>query len=172
MFLTPENPAYNNAFAAVPKAVEAFQSLSIDDKLGLLWGLHKHMGALIHTGDLVASSSAGTAEPVRLAGSLDYEVASLAHKEQLRVLRDLVWGVNTPVTLDYEMLSTSNKLAFWRQLAEWMQSGEVIPVPEDYELSAQAAAALNKIVALESRQQVAVLCLIVGKMRADRWRFR
>ena len=47
MLLTPEKVSYSNTFAAVPKAVEAIQSLSIDDQLGLLWVLYENMGGLV-----------------------------------------------------------------------------------------------------------------------------
>ena len=79
-------------------------------------------------------------------------------------MRDLVAGVNNHLTRAYGVLSSNNKLAFWYQLAEWMRSGEVIPTPEDFQLSARATAILNKVVALEFNQQIAVLRLIVGKM--------
>ena len=82
-------------------------------------------------------------------------------------VRNLVGGVSTPISRAYGMLTSNNKLAFWYQLAEWMRSGEVIPVPTGYKLSAPAANVLNKVVALEFGQQIAVLRLIVGKMGVD-----
>ena len=65
------------------------------------------------------------------------------------------------------MLTSNNKLAFWYQLQEWMRSREVVPVPEGYQLSVVATAVLNQVVALEFKQQIAVLRLIVGKMGVD-----
>ena len=161
MLLNTDKPSYSNIFAAVPKTVEAIQSLSIDDQLGLLWVLYKNMGGL------VTPAAPGATERIKLAGGLIYQVANLSHQEQLQFMRDLVARVNTPLTRSYGLLSSNNKLAFWYQLAEWMRSGEVISTPEGYQLSAPATAVLNKIVALEFNQQIAVLRLIVGKMGID-----
>ncbi len=158
MVTTTDKPSYSNIFAAVPLTVKALESLSIDDQLGLLWVLYENMGGL------VTPAAPGATERIKLAGGLIYEVANLSHEEQLQVMRDLVARVNTPITRAYGLLSSNNKLAFWYQLAEWMRSGEVIPTPEGYQLSAPATAVFNKVVTLEFNQQIAVLRLIVGKM--------
>ncbi len=161
MTLTTDKPSYSNIFAAVPQAVEAIQSLSIDDQLGLLWVLYENMGGL------VTPAASDATERIKLAGGLIYEVTNLSEEEQLQFMRDLIGKVNNPLTRSYGFLSSNNKLAFWYQLAEWMRSGEVIPTPGDYQLSAPATAVLNKVVALEFNQQIAVLRLIVGKMGID-----
>ncbi len=158
MLTTTDKPSYSNIFAAVPLAVKAIESLSIDDQLGLLWVLYENMGGL------VTPAAPGATERIKLAGGLIYEVANLSHEEQLQVMRDLVARVSTPITRAYGLLSSNNKLAFWYQLAEWMRSGEVIPTPEGYQLSAPATAVFNKVVRLEFNQQIAVLRLVVGKM--------
>ena len=161
MAFTTENFSYSNTFDGIPKVVEAIQSLSIDDQLGLLWVVYENMGGL------VTPAAPGATERIKLAGSLIYEVASLSYEEQLQLMRDLIGGVNNPLTRSYGLLSSNNKLAFWYQLAEWMRSGEVIATPEGYQLSAPGAAVLKKIVALGFNQQIAVLRLIVGKMGID-----
>ncbi|MDJ0620494.1 MAG: orange carotenoid protein N-terminal domain-containing protein [Calothrix sp. MO_192.B10] len=161
MVKTTDKPSYSNIFDAVPKVVEAIQSLFIDDQLGLLWVLYENMGGL------VTPAAPGATERIKLAGGLIYEVGNLPHQEQLQLMRDLVGGVDNPLTRSYGLLSSNNKLAFWYQLAEWMRSGEVIPTPEGYKLSAPATAVLNRVVALEFNQQIAVLRLIVGKMGID-----
>ena len=158
MLLTTNQPSYSNIFATVPQAVEAIQRLSIDDQLGLLWVLYENMGSL------VTPAAPDATERIKIAGGLIYEVVSLSHEEQLQFMRDLVAQVNTPLTRAYGILTSNNKLAFWYQLAEWMRSGEVIAIPEGYKLSAPANAVLNKVIALEFNQQIAVLRLIVGKM--------
>ncbi len=158
MLLTTNQPSYSNIFATVPQAVEAIQRLSIDDQLGLLWVLYENMGSL------VTPAAPDATERIKIAGGLIYEVVSLSHEEQLQFMHDLVAQVNTPLTRAYGTLISNNKLAFWYQLAEWMRSGEVIAIPEGYQLSAPANAVLNKVVALDFNQQIAVLRLIVGKM--------
>jgi len=163
MSLTTKKPTYShsNIGSTVPNAVKAIQGLPIDDQLGLLWVLYENMGGL------VTPAAPGATERIKLAGGLIYEVANLSHEGQLQVMRDLVAGVNTPVTRAYGVLSSNNKLAFWYQLAEWMRSGEIIPIPVGYKLSAPATAVFNKIVGLEFNQQIAVLRLVVGRMGVD-----
>jgi hypothetical protein len=156
MLLTTDQPSYSNIFAAVPQAVEAIQRLSLDDQLGLLWFLSEKIGGL------VTPTAPGATERIKLVGGLISEVASLSYEEQLQLMRDLLAGVNTPLTRSYALLSSNNKLAFWYQLAQWMRSGEVMPVPDGYQLSPVATAVLNQVVALEFKQKIAVLRLIVG----------
>ena len=158
MVFTSDKPSYSNIFDAVPKAVEAIQSLSIDEQLGLLWVVYENMGGL------VTPPVSGATERIKLAGGLIYQVANLSHEEQLQFMRDLVRRVDNPLTRSYGLLSSNNKLAFWYQLAQLMRSREIISTPEDYQLSAPATAVLNKVMALEFNQQIAVLRLIVGKM--------
>ncbi len=158
MHLTSDKPSYTNIFATVPQAVEAIQRLSIDEQLGLLWVLYDNMGSL------VTPAAPDASERIKIAGGLIYEVVGLPHQEQLQFMRDLVAQVNNPLTRAYGTLTSNNKLAFWYQLAEWMRSGEVIAIPEGYQLSAPANAVLNQVVALDFNQQIAVLRLIVGKM--------
>ena len=161
MVVATNQSSNKNDFATVPNLVEAIRSLSVDDQLGLLWTLYENMGGL------VTPAAPGATERIKLAGGLIYEVANLSHKEQFQVMQDLVAGVNTPITRAYGCLSSNNKLAFWYQLAEWMRSGEVIPVPTNYRLSAPVSAVFNRIVAVEFGQQIAILRLVVAKMGID-----
>ena len=84
MLLTTDKPPYSKIFAAVSQAVEAIQSLSIDDQLGLLWVLYENMGSL------VTSAASDTTERIKIAGGLIYEVVNLPHEQQLQFMRDLV----------------------------------------------------------------------------------
>ena len=161
MFLATEKPSYANIFTAVPKAVEAIQSLSVDDQLGLLWALSAKMGGV------VTPARPSAIERIKLAGGLICEVAKLSDQEQLQFMADLVTGADTPLTRSYGLLSSNNKLAFWYQLAQLMRSGEFILVPEAEQISAAATAVLNQVLALEFNQQIAVLRLVVGKMGFD-----
>ncbi|MGK7892376.1 MAG: orange carotenoid protein N-terminal domain-containing protein [Xenococcus sp. (in: cyanobacteria)] len=158
MLSTTDKPSYTNIFATIPQTVEAIQSLSIDDQLGLLWVLYENMGSL------VTPAAPDASERIKIAGGLIYEVVSLSPQEQLQFMRELVAQVNNHLTRAYGTLTSNNKLAFWYQLAEWMRSGEVIAIPEGYQLSAPANAVLDKVIALDFNQQIAVLRLIVGKM--------
>jgi hypothetical protein len=49
------------------------------------------------------------------------------------------------------------KLGFWYQLGEWMAAGLVAPIPEGYQLSANASAVLSSLKAVEQGQQITLL---------------
>ena len=102
MTLTTDKPSYSNIFAAVPQAVQAIQSLSTDDQLGLLWVLYENMGGL------VTPAAPDATVRIKLTGGLIYEVANLTYEEQFQFMRDLVAGVNNHLTRAYGVLSSNN----------------------------------------------------------------
>lgn len=149
-----------NLFDAVSVARKAFSQLSTDDKLGLLWVVYENMGGPI-------TPAATGAARLQFAQGLLTQVKSLSHDEQLAFMRDLVDHANTPMTRSYGVLTNNTKLAFWFQLAEMMQSGAVIGVPDSYRLSRKANEVFGTISALEFGQQIAFLRQVVTKMGHD-----
>ena len=75
--------------------------------------------------------------------------------------------VGTPVTRAYGVLTSNTKLAFWDQLAEWMRSGIVVPMPADYRASFEVYKALEALRQLDMGQQITVLRNIVTNMGID-----
>ncbi|NEQ98619.1 MAG: Orange carotenoid protein [Cyanothece sp. SIO2G6] len=148
------------AFDAVEQALAAFNRLTVNDRLGVLWEVYTRMG------NGVTPAATGAARLQFAQGLLD-QVKQLSHEEQLRFMGDLVNSYSTPMTRAYGILTNNTKLAFWYQLAEMMQSGEVIPVPLGYKLSASARQVFSSIVTLEFGQQIAVLRRIVIPMGYD-----
>lgn len=145
---------------AVENALAAIKRLSADDQLGLLWVLYENMGGAI-------TPAAPGAARTQLIEGLLAQIKAMPHNEQLQVMRDLVNQVNTPVTRSYGIFSNNCKLAFWYQLAEWMRTGEVIPMPRGYKLSPEACKVYNQIAALEFGQQITVLRRSVMDMGVD-----
>lgn len=158
MILSPDQPCYSNAFAAVPRTVEAIENLSVEERLRLLWAVYKSIEGLVVP--LFPSS----AKRNGLVGSLSHQVANLPYQEQVQFLHDLLKQVRTPLTRDYGILSSNAKLAFWYELAEQMSSREANRDPESYQLSAPAHAVFEQVMTLQLSQQIAVLRLITGKM--------
>ncbi|MGK7889716.1 MAG: orange carotenoid protein N-terminal domain-containing protein [Leptolyngbyaceae cyanobacterium] len=148
------------SFDAVGQVVEAFNRLTVNDRLGVLWEVYKDMG------NGVTPAATGAARLQFAQGLLD-QVKQLSHAEQLDFMGDLVNGYSTPMTRAYGILTNNTKLAFWYQLAEMMQSGDVIPVPASYQLSDSALQVFTRIVALEFGQQIAALRRIVIPMGYD-----
>lgn len=148
------------SFDAVGQAFDAFNRLTVNDRLGVLWEVYKSMG------NGVTPAATGAAR-LQFAEGLLEQVKQLSHDEQLRFMGDLVNSYPTPMTRAYGILTNNTKLAFWYQLAELMQSGDVIPVPAGYKLSAPALQVFASIVALEFGQQIAVLRRVVIPMGYD-----
>ena len=148
------------SFDAVESALMAFNRLTTNDKLGLLWEIYKNMGKS------VTPAAVGAAR-MQFAQGLLEQVKGLSHDEQLRFMGDLVNQAQTPMTRAYGVLTNNTKLAFWYQLAELMQRGVVVPVPDGYTLSRDALVVSSTIVSLEFGQQIAVLRRIVIPMGYD-----
>ena len=146
--------------AAVPKAIAAFQRLTTDDKLGLLWALYQNMGGAI-------TPAAPGAARLQFAEGLMQRVKAMSPEAQLQFMRDLVQQKNTSETRSYGVLTNNTKLAFWYQLAVLMDEGEVIPVPGYYKLSTAATAVYAEIAQLEFGQQLSVMRQAVVAMGFD-----
>lgn len=144
----------------VVKAIASFQSLSVDERLAVLWFVYTEMG---HSITPVATGSAR----LRLAAGLLEEIKQMSHNEQLQVMRDLAAQKNTQISRSYGVLSPNSKLAFWYELSELMVKGIVIPAPVEYQLSQQGYYVLETLKELDFAQQITVLRKVVTDMGVD-----
>lgn len=87
--------------------------------------------------------------------------------EQTQAMCDLANHADTPICRTYTTWSPNIKLGFWYRLGQLMEEGVVAPIPEGYQLSANAAAVLQGIRGLESGQQITVLRNAVVDMGFD-----
>ncbi len=153
-------PSFNIQAIDVTSVTEQFQSLSTDDKLGLLWVAYTEIGRSI-------TPAAPGAARLQFAEGLIHQIKQMSTDEQLEAMRDIANKVSTPITRSYGVLTNNTKLAFWYQLAELMESGEVIPVPSYYQLSQQANKTLVAIQSLNFNAQITVLRNAVCDMGVD-----
>ncbi|MBH8572018.1 Orange carotenoid protein [Nostocaceae cyanobacterium CENA369] len=142
--------------------VEAWQKLDVDQQLGLFWFIYKEMGGAITP----AAPGASTVSP-EIAEGLFNQVKELSHEEQLKVQRDLIQKVDSQLSRQYGSLSETTKLLFWYRLAQGMDSGSVIPVPSEYQLSSEGNTLLNKIKQLEFEQQITLFRDYVAPMGTE-----
>lgn len=155
------NPYTGNApGSAVATTTALFNQLSADDKLALLWLAYTEIGKGI-------TPAAPGAARLQLAEGLMEQIKAMPHQDQLRVMRDLVENVNTPITRSYGVLSINTKLAFWYQLAEYMTQGAVIPVPPGYKVSGAVNRVFAQVTALDYGQQITLLRNAVVSMGVD-----
>ncbi len=146
----------------ISQAVKSFQSLEVDDQLALFYFIYKEMGKSI-TPAAPGASTAGT----DIAEGLFNQVKEKSHEEQLQLQRDIITNGDNEYTRMYGSLSETTKLLFWYRLSQGMDSGEIIPMPSDYKISAQADELFNKIKGMEFQQQITLFRDYVGPMGAE-----
>lgn len=132
---------------AVSATVEAFNQLSAEDQLALLWFAYTEMGVTIIPAAMQAANMV-------FAEKLLTQIKQMSALEQTQVMCDLVNHTDTPMSRTYSFFGTNIKLGFWYQLSEWMKQGIVAPIPAGYTLSANAADVLQSIRQLEGGHQL------------------
>jgi hypothetical protein len=95
------------------------------------------------------------------------QIKAMDFQAQSQVMCDLANSTDTAIGRTYANWSVNIKLGFWYQLGQWMAAGLVAPIPEGYQLSANAAAVLNSVKAVEQGQQITLLRNFVVDMGYD-----
>lgn len=145
---------------AVPALTARFNLLSAEDQLALIWYAYLEMGKSI-------TIAAPGAARMQFAERTLNEIRQMSFPEQSQTMCDLANRTDTEISRTYAIWSPNIKLGFWYQLGEWMNEGVVAPIPEGYQLSANAAALLNSIKLIEAGQQITVLRNFVVDMGYD-----
>jgi Orange carotenoid protein, N-terminal/Nuclear transport factor 2 (NTF2) domain len=145
---------------AVPATIARFNQLKTEDQLALIWFAYLAMGKT------VTIAAPGAASMVLAERTLE-EIKKMSFTEQNQVMADLANRADTPICRTYAIWSVNIKLGFWYQLGKWMEEGSVVPIPENYRLSANASAVLAAIEALDPGQQITVLRNCVVDMGYD-----
>lgn len=146
----------------ITQVVKAFQSLGVDEQLALFWFIYKEMGNSITP----AAPQASTVSP-DIAEGLYNQIKEKSHDEQLQFQRDLINNADTEYTRMYGSMSDTTKLLVWYRLAQGMDSGTIIPMPPNYELSAEAKKVLEQVKGLEFEQQITTMRDYVSPMGAE-----
>ncbi len=144
----------------VPATIARFAQLSDEDQLALIWFAYLEMG------NSITIAAPGAASMQFAEGTLN-DIKAMSFPEQTKVMCDLANRNDTPICRTYAIWSANIKLGFWYQLGEWMEQGLVAPIPEGYQLSANAAAVLQAIRDLDPGQQITVLRNSVVDMGYD-----
>ncbi len=144
----------------VPATIARFNQLNTEDQLALIWFAYLEMGKTITV------AAPGAASMVFAEKTMN-EIRQMSPLQQSQVMCDLANHADTPICRTYGTWSANIKLGFWYQLGQWMEDGNVAPIPKGYELSANASAVLDGIKKLESGQQITVLRNCVVDMGYD-----
>ncbi|HIK30658.1 MAG TPA: orange carotenoid-binding protein [Oscillatoriales cyanobacterium M59_W2019_021] len=145
---------------AVPATIARFNQLKAEDQLALIWFAYLEMGKTI------TIAAPGAASMQFAEGTLK-EIENMTFPEQTQVMCDLANRADTPICRTYATWSANIKLGFWYRLGQLMEQGIVAPIPEGYQLSANASAVLQAIRNLDAGQQITVLRNTVVDMGFD-----
>ena len=144
----------------VPAITARFQLLSAEDQLALIWYAYLEMGRTI-------TVAAPAAARMQFAERVLNEIKAMSFAEQSKMMCDLANRADTEIGRAYSAWSVNIKLGFWYQLGEWMAAGIVAPIPQGYQLSANAAAVLASVQKVEQGQQITLLRNFVVDMGFD-----
>ncbi len=144
----------------VPATIARFNKLGTEDKLALIWFAYLEMGKTL---------SIATPDPVNMqfASSTLSQIKLMSFSEQAQLMHDLAERIDRPICRIYATWSVNIKLGFWFQLGKWMEAGIVTPIPQGYQLSANAAAVLQAIRVVDPGQQITILRNAVVDMGFD-----
>ena len=145
---------------AVPAITARFRLLSAEDQLALIWYAYLEMGTTI-------TIAAPGAARMQFAEPVLNEIKALGFAQQSQVMCDLANRADTAIGRAYASWSVNIKLGFWYQLGQWMAAGTVAPIPEGYQLSANAASVLSSVKTVEQGQQITLLRNFVVDMGYD-----
>ena len=144
----------------VPAITARFRLLSAEDQLALIWYAYLEMGRTI-------TVAAPGAARMQFAEPVLNQIKAMNFAEQSQVMCDLANRADTTIGRTYASWSVNIKLGFWYQLGDWMAAGLVAPIPEGYQLSANAAAVLNSVKQVDQGQQITLLRNFVVDMGFD-----
>ncbi|WP_035991421.1 orange carotenoid protein N-terminal domain-containing protein [Leptolyngbya sp. KIOST-1] len=141
---------------AVKEPLNQFEKFDADTQLALLW-----YGYL----DLKDQLQPNPDSKVEGLGQTLYnQVVVLSKDDQLQAQRDIANRADTDISKGYGALSPSSKLEFWLLLAQGMESGEIINVPNDYSLPENTEGFVNQIKELDFEQRINFTRNAVTKM--------
>lgn len=131
---------------SVKQPLDEFNKFDADTKLALLW-----YGYL----DLKENLNSAPANDVEVLGNALFDkVKVLSKEEQLQAQRDVVEGSGTDISKEYGALSSSGALEFWLLLAQGMEAGTIITVPDDYSLPEETNKFVEMVKNLDFEERV------------------
>ena len=144
----------------VPAITARFRLLSAEDQLALIWYAYVEMGSTI-------TIAAPGAARMQFAEYVLNQIKAMGFAQQSHVMCELANSSDTEIGRTYASWSVNIKLGFWYQLGQWMAAGLVAPIPEGYQLSANASSVLSSLKAVEQGQQITLLRNFVVDMGYD-----
>lgn len=131
---------------AVKEPLNQFEKFDADTQLALLWY------GYLDIKDQLQPNPDNKTEGIGQA--LYNQVVVLSKDDQLQAQRDIANRADTNISKEYAALSPPAKLEFWLLLAQGMESGEIINVPNDYSLPENTEGFVSQIKELDFEQRI------------------
>lgn len=139
-----------NSEQNISRALSSYNNLTTDEKLALLWYVYTKMGTSV-------TPAAPGAASDEIAEGLFKQVKELSFEEQLDVQRKIIEKQDSLISREYGSLSENTKLYFWYRLAQGMEAGTIVPVPDGYEPTGGVTQLLSQVEAMDFEQQITFL---------------
>lgn len=128
------------------QALKAFRKFDADTQLALLW--HGYL-------DIKENLQPGEDNSVRVPAQALYNaIKAMSPEGQLQAQRDIVVCADNQIGQTYGALASSARLELWLMLAQGMEKGEIIGMPEDYQLPADTNDFVNQITSLGFEERI------------------
>ena len=141
----------------VEEKVYHLHSLGVDEQLAVLWYIYRDF-----VKENITPEAERADENLEKSSELIQKVKQMSSEEQLQVQKDLIIGKKTEEFQTYVEYSSNQKLFFWYQIAAEMERGNVVQVPDDYQLSPDAQQLLDAVKELEFSQKLVFIKDVVG----------
>ncbi|MGF1513353.1 MAG: orange carotenoid protein N-terminal domain-containing protein [Elainellaceae cyanobacterium] len=131
---------------AVKKPLKMFADFDADTQLALLW-----YGYLDIKDSLQPNPDHGTE---KLGDTIVNYFDPLSKDDQLQAMRDIAARNDSEISRGYGALSPPAKLDVWLKLAQGMESGRIVGMPDDYELPEGTSPFTEEIKKLDFEQRI------------------
>jgi hypothetical protein len=145
----------DNADQTTQKTIEAFRKFNVDTQLALLWFGYLDLKDELHPAPPIAVTSP--------ADAVYDQIKALPKEEQLQAQREIAKCSNHPISRAYGALNPNSKLQVWLSLAQGMEDGTIIGMPEDYQLPAQTKDFTDRVKQLDLEHRIS---FAMGAVRA------
>jgi hypothetical protein len=140
-------------------ALQAFQQFDVDTQLALLW-----FGYLDIKDQLQPAPPNSVTEP---ANAVFDQIKALPQEQQLQAQRDIARRADNPISRAYGAQSANGKLQVWLSLAQGMEDGTIINLPEGYQLPSETDGFVNQVKGLSFEQRINFSLSAVDAMGAS-----
>ncbi len=148
--------AYTNN-ETTKQCLEEFLRFDLDTQLALLWYGYKDIKDQLSPGSETFDQE--------ISESLFHLIQALPQEEQLQAQRDIVAVADTQITRTYKAMSSSGKLFLWLRLAQGMEDGSIITVPDDYQLPSETQGFVEKVKSLDFEERINFMRSVVDTER-------